>query len=211
VLRTLRTSLCAARLRSENCRGFRGNMRYERTKRLTQDRNHISRDFLQLGRVVDGCVFALSRRSSSCVVAPHHKRLPNPRSSPQLLVQSDGPKIVHCRWCPSARCAQRDAVNENRVADAVASRGSDRRARRARRALLQRLVAAVGAPVETTATARNVHVSIKSVVSSRLARLASWLSRSCLSRQRLRVRRIPSKPRFDACSRSTGRRSLAPT
>ena len=32
------------------------------------------------------------------VVAPHHeKRLPKPRSSPQLLVQSDGPKIVHCR------------------------------------------------------------------------------------------------------------------
>ena len=101
-----------------------------------------------------------------------------------------------------------DAVNENRVADALASCGGDRRARRA---LLPRLVAAVGAAVETTGTARNVHVSIKSFVSSRLVRLALWLSLSRLSRRRLRVRRIPSQPRFGACSRSTGRRSRAPT
>jgi hypothetical protein len=143
----------------------------------TEDRSHISRDFLQLGRrrrrlsvcVVAALVVMRSRRrftkDSLTPNPPHHSRS-----------RATCPKIVQCRWCPSARCEYHDAVNENRVADAVASRGSDRRARRARRALLQRLVAAVGAPVETTATARNVHVSIKSVVSSRLARLASWLS-----------------------------------
>jgi hypothetical protein len=41
-------------------------------------------------------------------------------------------------------------VKENRVADALASRGGDRRARRA---LLTLLVAAVGAAVGTTGTA----------------------------------------------------------
>jgi hypothetical protein len=54
-------------------------------------------------------------------------------------------------------------------------------------------------------------VSITSFVSSGLVHLASWLSLSRLSRRRLRVRRIPSKPRHSACSRSTARRSRAPT
>ena len=97
---------------------------------------------------------------------------------------------------------------ENRVADAVASRGGDRRMGRA---FFTRLVAAVGAAVGTTGTARIVHVSIKSFVPSRLARLALWLSRSRQSRWRLRLRRIPSQPRFGACPRPTARRSLAPT
>jgi hypothetical protein len=86
-----------------------------------------------------------------------------------------------------------------------------RRPRCARRALLTRLVAAVCAAVGTTGTARKVHLSIKSFVSSRLVRLALWLSLSRLSRRRLRVRRIPSQPRFGACARPMGRRSRAPT
>ena len=83
--------------------------------------------------------------------------------------------------------------------------------RRARRALLNRLIAAVGAAVGTTGTARFVHMSITSFVSSRLVRLALWLSRSRLSRRPLRLRRIPSQPRFGARNRSKGRRSRAPT
>jgi hypothetical protein len=121
-----------------------------------------------------------------------------PTTSP---LQSECPKIVRCRWCPSARCARRERRDRKSVADALASRGGDRRARRA---LLTRLVAAVGAAAGTTGTARNVHVSIKSFVSSRLVRLALWLSLSRLSRRRLRVRRIPSQPRFGASPRSHG-------
>ena len=96
-----------------------------------------------------------------------------PDPSQHSPLHSEGPKIVQYRWCPSARCEYHDAVTENRVADALASCGGDRRARRAR---LPRLVAAVGAAVGTTGTARNVHVSITSFVSSRLVRLASSLS-----------------------------------
>jgi hypothetical protein len=130
-----------------------------------------------------------------CVVTPVHETFPNPQSSPPLPLHSEGrPKIVRCRWCPSARGARRDAVTENRSPHV----------------LLTRLVAAVGAAVGTTGTARFVHVSITSFVSSRLARLALCLSLSRLSRRRLRVRRIPSKPRVGACSRSTARRSRAP-
>ena len=40
--------------------------------------------------------------------APLPEELPNPRSSPPLPVHSIGPKIVHCRWCTSAECAERD-------------------------------------------------------------------------------------------------------
>ena len=32
---------------------------------------------------------------------------------PPLPLHSEGPKIVHCRWCPSARCEYHDAINEN--------------------------------------------------------------------------------------------------
>ena len=41
--------------------------------------------------------------------------LPNPRP-PQLLALQmiEGPKIVRCRWCPSARCAQHDLRRERK-------------------------------------------------------------------------------------------------
>ena len=39
---------------------------------------------------------------------PLPEELPNPRSSPPLPVHSMGPKIVHCPWCTSAGCAERD-------------------------------------------------------------------------------------------------------
>jgi hypothetical protein len=62
------------------------------------------------------------RRLSACVVAAlvvmrsdaGSRRIPQSPILPTTPVQSECPKIVRCRWCPSARGARRDAVTENR-------------------------------------------------------------------------------------------------
>jgi hypothetical protein len=56
--------------------------------------------------------------------APLHEGdslIPDPHKI--LALQTEGPKIVRCRWCPSARCAEHDLRDlrreRKRVADAI--------------------------------------------------------------------------------------------
>ena len=138
---------------------------------------------------------AYERRMRTIVTGAASRGGPfNPRPPQILALQMiEGPKIVRCRWCPSARCAEHDLRRE---------RKSHRRRRHIDAAV-------AGAAVGTTETGRaslacSSHRSHRSsrLVSSRLGRISSWFTRSrCtprLSRRRLRFRRIPSKPRVRA-------------
>ena len=73
--------------------------------------------------------------------------LPNPRPPKILALHIEGPKIVRCRWCPSARCAEHDLHRERRrVADAIIltprsqARLSERLKQRAHRSRVHHIV-----------------------------------------------------------------------
>ena len=61
-----------------------------------------------IGRMTSYLIVAVEGQDDAYGQEPLPEELPNPRSSPPLPVHSMGPKIVHCRWCTSAGCAERD-------------------------------------------------------------------------------------------------------
>ena len=110
---------------------------------------------------------------------------PNPRPPQILALQMiEGPKIVRCRWCPSARCAEHDL----------------RRERKSRRRRHHFDAAVAGAAVGTTETAR-ASLACSSHRSHRSSRLIASRLVSVVYRQGSLGRDVASPPRASPQSR----------